>query len=77
VPLLSTPLLELSNHSWSARGDAPFAKEYLICHSLYHMYEIMSISIALEWVLWDNLYFFPYEVKNRELKSICIGGHDS
>jgi hypothetical protein len=28
-----------------------FTKEYLSCHSLYHMHEISSISTALEWVL--------------------------
>jgi hypothetical protein len=39
------------------------------------MHEMRSIFIALEWVLRDNLYFFLNEIKNRELKSICIGGH--
>jgi hypothetical protein len=50
-----------------------FIKEYPSCHSLYHMHEIGSISTALEWVLRDSLYFFPYEVKNGALNSICIG----
>jgi hypothetical protein len=32
-------------------GGLLFTKECLSCHSLYHMYEISSISTALEWIL--------------------------
>jgi hypothetical protein len=77
VPLLLTPPLR-SQIILDLQGVVLlFTKECPSCHSLYHMYEISSISIALEWVLRDIIYFFSYKVKNGELKSICIGGHGS
>jgi hypothetical protein len=46
-------------------------------HSLYHVYDVWSIPTALERVLRYILYLLPYEVKDGELKTIDIGGHDS